>query len=49
MGAPGSKGCVRMRNADIIDLFDRVPVGTRVEIVAPAEIEATASGKGSEA
>jgi lipoprotein-anchoring transpeptidase ErfK/SrfK len=35
LGAPGSKGCIRMRNADIIDLFDRVPVGTVVEIVAP--------------
>jgi lipoprotein-anchoring transpeptidase ErfK/SrfK len=36
LGEPGSKGCVRMRNADIIDLFDRVAVGTRVEIIAPA-------------
>lgn len=35
LGTPGSKGCVRMRNADIIDLFDRVAAGTRVEIVAP--------------
>ena len=33
MGKPGSIGCVRMRNADIIHLFDRVPVGTPVEIV----------------
>ncbi len=32
MGVPRSKGCVRMRNADIIALFDRVPVGTRVFI-----------------
>jgi len=32
MGAPGSHGCIRMRNADIVDLFDRVPVGTPVEI-----------------
>jgi predicted GNAT family N-acyltransferase len=32
MGAPGSIGCVRMHNADIIDLFDRVPAGTRVDI-----------------
>jgi lipoprotein-anchoring transpeptidase ErfK/SrfK len=30
MGAPGSHGCIRMRNADIIELFDRVPVGTPV-------------------
>ena len=34
MGAPGSHGCLRMRNADVIDLFDRVPPGTPVEIIA---------------
>jgi len=33
MGVPGSRGCVRMRNRDIIDLFERVPAGTRVDIV----------------
>ena len=33
LGAPGSRGCVRMRNQDIIALFERVPAGTRVEIV----------------
>ena len=32
MGVPGSHGCIRMRNVDVIDLFDRVPVGTVVEI-----------------
>jgi lipoprotein-anchoring transpeptidase ErfK/SrfK len=32
MGAPGSHGCIRMRNADIIELFDQVPVYTPVEI-----------------
>jgi L,D-transpeptidase YbiS len=32
MGVPGSIGCVRMRNADIIALFDRVPVYTPVDI-----------------
>ena len=32
MGVPGSHGCVRMRNADLIELFDRVPVGTEVQI-----------------
>ena len=32
MGAPGSRGCIRMRNADIIELFDRVPVGTPLDI-----------------
>lgn len=33
LGAPASFGCVRMANAEIIDLFERVPVGTPVEIL----------------
>jgi hypothetical protein len=33
MGVPGSIGCVRMRNADIIELFDLVAPRTPVEIV----------------
>jgi len=33
MGQPGSIGCVRMRNADIIRLYDLVPPYTRVELV----------------
>ena len=32
MGAPSSHGCVKMRNHDVIQLFDRVPVGTKVVI-----------------
>ena len=32
MGAPGSRGCVKMRNREIIELFDRVAPGTRVHI-----------------
>ena len=32
MGLPGSHGCVRMRNADIVELFDLVPCYTEVEI-----------------
>ena len=32
MGRPGSIGCIRMRGADIIELFDLVPAGTPVEI-----------------
>jgi L,D-transpeptidase YbiS len=32
MGKPGSIGCVRMRNADILELFERVPAGTAVGI-----------------
>lgn len=32
MGVPGSHGCIRMRNADIIELFDQVPCYTAVDI-----------------
>lgn len=32
MGKPGSIGCIRMTNDDVIDLFDRVAVGTQVMI-----------------
>lgn len=32
MGVPRSHGCIRMRDADLIELFDAVPVGTPVEI-----------------
>lgn len=34
MGVPGSIGCIRMHNRDVMDLFDRVPAGTAVEISA---------------
>ncbi len=34
MGEPGSIGCVRMRNTDIIELYELVPPYTAVEIVA---------------
>jgi lipoprotein-anchoring transpeptidase ErfK/SrfK len=32
MGKPGSHGCIRMRNADIAELFERVPPYAEVEI-----------------
>lgn len=32
MGQPGSIGCIRMKNYDLLILFDRVSVGTHVEI-----------------
>ncbi len=34
MGRPASHGCIRMRNDDLIELFDRVPTGTVVKINA---------------
>jgi L,D-transpeptidase YbiS len=33
MGVPSSHGCIKMRNSEIIDLYERVPVGTRVQII----------------
>lgn len=33
MGQPGSIGCIRMHNRDIVELFDLVEAGTPVEIV----------------
>lgn len=32
LGMPASHGCVRMRNADIAELFELIPEGTRVVI-----------------
>lgn len=33
IGTPASHGCIRMRNADVIELFDAVPQGTPVNIL----------------
>lgn len=32
MGSPGSKGCIRMRNSEMIELFNLVPAGTSIII-----------------
>lgn len=34
MGVPMSHGCIRMRNADVMRLFDEVSIGTKVDILA---------------
>ncbi len=34
MGKPGSIGCIRMRNADVVEVFDLVPPYTPVKIAA---------------
>ena len=34
IGMPASHGCIRMKNADIMELFDQVPRRTLVNIVA---------------
>ena len=33
LGIPNSHGCIRMRNADVIELFDLVRSGTAIEII----------------
>ena len=35
MGMPGSKGCIRMHNEDVIALFDHVQTGEDVVIMKP--------------
>lgn len=40
IGKPASYGCIRMRSRDVITLFERVPVGTRVTIT---DVPATGS------
>lgn len=32
MGIPGSRGCIRMRNADLINLYNQVPLFTKIMI-----------------
>ncbi len=33
VGVPRSHGCIRMHDADLVDLFERVRAGTRVHII----------------
>ena len=33
IGQAVSSGCIRMMNEDVIDLYERAPVGTRVEVI----------------
>ena len=33
IGKSMSSGCIRLLNQDVIDLFDRVPIGTRVRVI----------------
>jgi L,D-transpeptidase YbiS len=37
MGVALSHGCIRMRNTDVVELFDRVAVGTEVMIIESGE------------
>jgi len=42
LGIPASEGCIRMSNADVIDLYDAVEAGTEVVIDPGEEIKALA-------
>ena len=33
IGQAVSSGCIRMMNEDVVDLYERTPVGTRVEVI----------------
>jgi lipoprotein-anchoring transpeptidase ErfK/SrfK len=33
IGSNNSSGCIRMRNEDVTDLYERVNVGTRVIVI----------------
>lgn len=37
IGSNVSSGCIRLINQDIIDLYERIPVGTRVVVVGPSD------------
>ncbi|MFN4262104.1 MAG: L,D-transpeptidase [Thioalkalivibrionaceae bacterium] len=43
IGSPASDGCIRLRNDDILWLFERVPVGTRVLIMQDAKYLSSAT------
>ncbi|KEI71832.1 L,D-transpeptidase [Endozoicomonas elysicola] len=32
MGEPGSRGCIRMHGKDILDLYDRIDAGVKIDI-----------------
>ena len=52
IGTAVSSGCIRLLHADVIDLYDRVPIGTRVIVLQarnPAEPIITAIGQATSA
>jgi lipoprotein-anchoring transpeptidase ErfK/SrfK len=38
IGGNVSSGCIRLTNEDIVDLYDRTPIGTKVVVLAPAAV-----------
>ncbi|MDR3402615.1 MAG: L,D-transpeptidase [Chthoniobacter sp.] len=49
IGTPASYGCIRMRSRDVIQLFDKIGVGTRVEISNSHFPTALVAGNGESA
>jgi lipoprotein-anchoring transpeptidase ErfK/SrfK len=45
IGRPASYGCIRMRSADVAQLFNAVPVGTRIEVANADLAKAVARAK----
>ena len=43
IGKNVSSGCIRLLNQDVIDLFNRVPVGSKVVVLSEAESRSTSS------
>ncbi|CAN5443495.1 hypothetical protein BH10PSE11_BH10PSE11_39820 [soil metagenome] len=43
IGKNVSSGCIRLLNQDVIDLFDRVPVGSKVVVLSEQEARAASS------
>jgi lipoprotein-anchoring transpeptidase ErfK/SrfK len=46
IGQAISSGCIRMRNEDVIDLFDRVKPGSTVVVLPPGQNARAATGPG---
>ena len=44
IGQNVSSGCIRLTNDDIIDLYNRTPIGTKVLVLATAYNASVASG-----
>ena len=44
IGSRATSGCIRMTNDDVIDLYNRVQVGTKVVVMPVAERQAAATG-----
>lgn len=45
IGRPASYGCIRMRSSDVAQLFNAVPVGTRIEVANSRLGQAVAKAK----